>query len=68
MIYIDTFIFAQCRTCGHPMIGIVSIAAREDCYGCGGVALNIINKDALPLEKLVEKYGRKREKRFGTRL
>ena len=32
--------FAQCRTCCEPMIGILSILAREDCVGCGGVALN----------------------------
>lgn len=38
---LDLRIFAECRTCGTPMIGIHSIAAREDCCGCGGEALNV---------------------------
>ena len=67
-IYYDPFIFAQCRTCGDPMVGIVSIAAREDCSGCGGVALYVLNKNPSTLEELVAKHGKKRERRFGTRL
>ncbi len=37
----DMRLFAQCRTCCEPMIGILSVKAREDCVGCGGEALNV---------------------------
>lgn len=40
-MYLDTSCFAQCRTCFVPMLGILSVKAREDCHGCGGEALGV---------------------------
>jgi len=67
-IYYDPSRFAQCRTCGDPMCGILSIAAREDCHECGGVALYVLNKNPSTLEDLVKRHGKNRYQRYGERL
>lgn len=67
--YFDRSTFAQCRTCGDPMIGIMSIAAREDCYGCGGVALYVLNKEPSNAEEFADKMAKYRgfRRQYGGR-
>jgi len=50
------------------MCGILSIAAREDCHECGGVALYVLNKNPSTLEDLVKRHGKNRYQRYGERL
>ncbi len=57
---IDMRLFAQCRTCCEPMIGILSIKTREDCRGCGGSAMNINNENPSSPEEFARKANRLR--------
>jgi len=63
---LDLSCFAQCRTCFEPMWGILSVKAREDCYGCGGEALNVNNEEPSDPVTLALKYPRKNAVKPGT--